>query len=506
MFRNGRFALVLLFVCSAWGQTPAALPAASANSLDARFAALKKSPLDLYAFLYRMPKGGDLHNHLSGAIYAESFVDLAAKEKYCVDPKLLAIVGQPNATCAAPLVSASQATSDNSLRNALIDAMSMRAFVPTSGRSGHDHFFDTFAKFGVDSDELIGEVVQRAADQNESYLELMTIAGGGAFSALGRNVDLTAGFDAARRQIPDAGLDKAVQTARARIDRLEATRMASLGCRNSPVPPACKVEVRYLYQVLREFSPEQVFAQAVGGFALAAAEPRLVAVNFVQPEDGVVSMRDYHLQMTMVDYAKKLYPAVHITLHAGELVPGLVPPDGLRFHIREAVELGHAERIGHGVDIMYEQDPAALMAKMRASRVAVEINLISNEGILGVIGDQHPFPVYRKNGVPVALSTDDEGVSRSNMTEQYVRAAADYHLSYSDLKQLARNSLEYSFAAGQSYWKTPAYNAVATPCAAGRQSPRCSEFLEKNDKARIEADLEARFAAFEKSEREKPLR
>ena len=53
----------------------------------------------------------------------------------------------------------------------------------------------------------------------------------------------------------------------------------------------------------------------------------------------------------------------------------------------------------------------------------VEINLSSNEGILGVEGDAHPFPVYRSAHVPVALSTDDEGVSRIDLTHEYVRAA-----------------------------------------------------------------------------------
>ena len=82
------------------------------------------------------------------------------------------------------------------------------------------------------------------------------------------------------------------------------------------------------------------------------------------PEDGYVSMRDYTLQMKMLDYLHSLYPKVHITLHAGELAPGLVPPEGLRFHIRQAVELGHAERIGHGVDVMYEDDAPALLKEM----------------------------------------------------------------------------------------------------------------------------------------------
>ena len=87
-------------------------------------------------------------------------------------------------------------------------------------------------------------------------------------------------------------------------------------------------------------------------------------INFVMPEDGFVSMRDYTLHMKMVEYLHAVYPKVHITLHAGELAPGLVPPEGLRFHIRQAVEMGHAERIGHGVDVMYEDDAPALLKEM----------------------------------------------------------------------------------------------------------------------------------------------
>ena len=211
-------------------------------------------------------------------------------------------------------------------------------------------------------------------------------------------------------------------------------------------------------------------------------------------------MRDYHLQMRMVDYAKRVYPTVHVTLHAGELAPGLVPPDGLLFHIREAVELGHAERIGHGVDIMYERDSAGLLKEMRDHRIAVEINLTSNDGILGVTGASHPFPVYRKAGVPVSLSTDDEGVSRSDLTHEFQRAVLTYNLTYTDLKELVRNSLEYSFAPGASYWeKTSHYTAPIAACGGNRQGPLCVDFLRNNEKARLESDLEDRFAEFERT-------
>jgi adenosine deaminase len=82
---------------------------------------------------------------------------------------------------------------------------------------------------------------------------------------------------------------------------------------------------------------------------------------------------------------------------------------------------------------------------MRARPVVVEINLTSNDIILGVRGKDHPLPTYLAAGVPVVLSTDDAGVSRINLTNEYLRAARDYGLSYRTLKGIARNALTYSF-------------------------------------------------------------
>jgi len=79
--------------------------------------------------------------------------------------------------------------------------------------------------------------------------------------------------------------------------------------------------------------------------------------------------------------------------------------------------------------------------------VVVEISLTSNDLILGVRGKDHPFPVYLAAGVPVVLSTDDAGVSRIDLTNEYFRAVRDYGLGYAQLKAIARNSLSYSFLA-----------------------------------------------------------
>jgi adenosine deaminase len=209
--------------------------------------------------------------------------------------------------------------------------------------------------------------------------------------------------------------------------------------------------------------------------------------------------------MLMLDYLHSVYPTVHISLHAGEIAPGLVPPDGLRFHIREAVDLGHAERIGHGVDIMYENEPQALLKEMATRHIMVEINLTSNDVILGVNAPWHPLPTYRAAGVPIALSTDDEGVSRIDLTHEYTLAAMEFNLSYLDLKNSTRTSLEHSFLPGASLWQQPdRFNKTVTACAgqplgAADPTPKCLSFLQSSEKAAEQWQLEHRYELFESS-------
>ncbi len=223
------------------------------------------------------------------------------------------------------------------------------------------------------------------------------------------------------------------------------------------------------------------------------------------PEDGYISMSDYTLHMRFVGFLHNLYPKVHISLHAGELAPGLVPPEGLCCHIRQAVEYAHAERIGHGVDVMYEDHPYDLLKEMARRHVMVEVNLTSNDVILGVTGKDHPFPIYRKFSVPVALSTDDEGVSRIDLTHEYVRAVETYGLDYADLKQLVRTSLEHSFLPGPSLWAQPdRFTRAIAACSgstlgAEKPSAACDQFLQASEKAGQQWELERRFQAFEAS-------
>ena len=131
--------------------------------------------------------------------------------------------------------------------------------------------------------------------------------------------------------------------------------------------------------------------QLLTGFEAASKDSRIVGINIAQAEDGLIAMRDYKLHMQMIDYLHKLYPNVHISLHAGELVPDLVPPEGIRFHINDAINTGHAERIGHGIDITHEYNYENLLNQMARQRIMVEINLTSNQAILNVFGKK-PSP------------------------------------------------------------------------------------------------------------------
>jgi adenosine deaminase len=535
---RARIALTL-FVCtavccaSAQNKSAATLYSGEARASHALDAAAKMGPGELYAFLKPFPKGADLHMHLSGAVYAETFIAEAAREGLCVasvdrgtpatpagqDAVRFAkpLHDKPN-DCAPGQVPAVSALKNQPLYDDLIDSFSMRTFVPTQGIDGHDQFFSTFDRFsGLKSDagEWLDEVATHAASQNEQYLEIMQTPSFGHAVALGYKFGWPA--DAAqtitptqlaqlRDQLLAAGLRDEVPTDMKDFADAAAARNTLEHC-GAPATEsaACHVDIHWLYQILRGNPPQQVFAQTLLGFEVASTDPDVVGLNFVMPEDGYLSMRDYHLQMQMLDYLHSVYPNVRISLHAGELAPGMVPPDGLTFHIREAIDLGHASRIGHGVDVLYETHPDALLKQMADQHIMVEVNLTSNAGILNIQGKAHPLHAYMAAHVPWALSTDDEGVSRIDLTHEYVRAVDEQGLTYLDLKHSARTSLEHSFLHGANLWTTPDDFAhrnsacEASITTTSKPSTPCATFLSANEKASAEWELERRFAAFEAS-------
>ncbi|TQK42824.1 adenosine deaminase [Streptomyces sp. SLBN-118] len=497
-------ALTPLAVQPAAADAGAVPPQTAERRVEAYLDRIHDRPEALVSFFRQLPKGGDLHSHLSGAASTELLMELAAEDGLCIENGTLRAVAPP---CPADSRPAAQLSTDAAFRLMVLRAWSMQDFTP-GAESGHDHFFATFGKFGEASwrhpGRLMAEVSNTVARQNQFYQELMITPNSQGARVLADKVGYDADLSRMHRNLlADGATDQVVRQAQAEADLgLEEFR-AVAHCGTTRPDPGCAVPFRFISQVSRNSAPERVFTQMVLAMELAERDPRFAAVNLVQPEDGEVSLRDYRLHMRMLDHLHRVYPRAHITLHAGELAPGLVKPEELRFHIREAVNVGRAERIGHGVDVRHEDGADALLRTMAQRRIAVEVPLSSNAQILGVFGPEHPFPLYRRSGVPVVLATDDAGVSRITISEEYRRAAESYDLSYRDLKDLARASLDHAFLPGRSLWQSPGRYRPVRECRAalpGEHEPgtACAELLASSPKAAIEWRQEAAFTAFER--------
>jgi adenosine deaminase len=466
------FAAAAIAVPTATAQ-PAAPAASRERAVTRHFGRIRHEPPALRAFLRAMPKGADLHLHLGGAIYAETLIAWAAEQALCIDTDRVRYVAGP---CDATKRTrpAADALADPLLYRQMIDALSVRNWESARG-PGHDAFFDTFSRFSLVLREVnepspaiagrsLAEVAHRAALQHVLHLEPMLSFGRGGDIGADAAWDTDPFAEVRERML--AGVRERVVAQRRWLDAVEAEARKALGCGTAAARPGCDVSVRYIGFALRGGAPHQVFAQALIAFEMAAADPRVGGVNLVMPEDWYVPMRDYSLHMRMFRFLGRTYPTVNVTLHAGELAFGLVPPEQLGRHVREAIEVGGARRIGHGTDVMYDGDPDALLREMARRRIAVEISLSSSDIILGVRGARHPLRQYLRAGVPVVLATDDEAVSRSDLTNEYQRAVEEHGVSYAELKAMSRQSIE-------------------------------SSFLAPPDKARARRQLDAAFAAFE---------
>lgn len=459
---------------------------------------IKTNPNALYTFFKAMPKGGELHYHLAGGPSPEVMLSLVARSNYCLQTDLF-LVGEENANCEG--VTTSTIEKNSFLYKKIIQNWSMEDFLP-GDESAHDHFFNSFRKFIFIvmnyRPQLIANIIERAADQNEQYLEIMDISDNASSSSFGALIKNATSFAQRKKILLDNELfQKNIVNTIDESNKMKIQARELLGCKQHPQSKTCQIQFNFIYYVLREQEEDSFFAQALNAFeAVSRSNDTLVGVNLVQAEDGPISLRDYEQQMRIFNYLHAQYPKVHIALHAGELTSDLVNKKELSYHIHDAVLIGKAQRIGHGVDIALENDSKATLAYMSKNQIPVEINLTSNFIILNVSAKEHPLNYYLKHQVPVVLSTDDEGILRTNLTKQYVSAAIDFHLDYQTIKQINRNTLTYAFIPGKSIW---ANARVAEPIAVCKKlnAASCISFIEKNPKAKLQWSLEKKLLVFE---------
>jgi adenosine deaminase len=464
---------------------------------------VRNDPARLHAFVQEMPKGGDLHTHLSGVPYAESFLKWAAEDGMCISTKTWAITSAP---CVDGSRLVNDVVADARLYDQAIDGLSMRDFPLASPAFGHDHFFKAFALFGTVSDnhkgEMLAEAARRAATDNTDYLELMITLQSDPLAEAAAKVAWTGDMETDYRNLL-AGMQGPVANGAAEVDTLFAEERQLLSCDGATPEPACRVTIRFVQQGIRTSSHQKVFASLILGSELAKHDPRVVGVDLVAPEDAAPALANYDLHMQMLAFLKKKYPTLKISLHAGEITANFVEPQHLTSHINKAVKVAGAQRIGHGVDLRNENGWQDLLAVMARERIGVAILVTSNAQILGVSGEDHPFRSYLDAGVPVMLASDDQGLSRGSHSAEFERAITTYGLQWGQVKQLIRNSMDQAFIHGKGLWRIPGdYSRVVDACAPDLHSedevsPECDAFLRTNAKAAEQWRLERRLADFE---------
>jgi adenosine deaminase len=420
------------------------------------FKKIRDNEAALTAFFAQMPKGGDLHHHYGGAIYAEPLLQRAIDENFYLNTETMKVSKDKPANGKWEQFSVLQNRGELDLyKQKIMQHWSVKDYNNVDYPSDK-LFFETFDKLwpaaeGNFEKGLI-ELKNRAIKENVSYIEtqLSTIPCNINTSSL--NI-----FNEQLRKMAASKNEKAIFKLLDTIYNYLLQQGVTADSKNFNTNFVEKLHqslgidddhftMRYQNFVLRFMEPVDLFKNFVLAFISADNSVFIDGVNIVSPEHGETSMKDYWLHMIMYAYCHSRFPAVKYSLHAGELALGLVQPEDLSWHIGAAVYIARANRIGHGVDIAYEDSSYKLLRYMAKNKIPVEINLFSNEFILKVKENRHPIILYKQFGVPVVISTDDAGVLRTNMTEQFVLLAKRYkEFSYTDIRQLVYNSINYSF-------------------------------------------------------------
>lgn len=440
----------------------------------------------LRQFFAEMPKGGDLHNHLTGSAYAETYFEIACQKQMYADlstGKLYKSTDKERPQTAIQLSKNMHGL--HNIRMTLIDKWSIRNFQPYKCALGPDeYFFGEFGLFGAvsDRDDLIRfahELKVRAIQENVLYLEIMgtspTIEKY-AFLPKDEYENYTLQINSICKDYnsdPMAAKEKLVSCFKNLIREYEDAynaRTVFFSVVNKYVAEhmiidveswnlkhpfdTCSISrdnltVRYQGYASRTKAPVDVFAQLYIVHKAMQISNLIVGCNIVAAENSENSMLYYKAHMAMFKALREglspgKYP-INTSLHAGELTVGLIRPEHLTYHINDAVNIAQANRIGHGVDIPFERNSENLLSTMLKNNVAVEINLTSNEFILGENAESHPFGIYHKAHVPLVICTDDPGILRTSLTEEYALAAYRYQLSYEEIKKISRNAILYSF-------------------------------------------------------------
>lgn len=187
------------------------------------------------------------------------------------------------------------------------------------------------------------------------------------------------------------------------------------------------IQVRLIASVNRHESPE--LAEQVAWLAAAHIEDGIVGMDLAGNE------AEFSARPFASIFAEAKQAGLHLTIHAGEWAG----PE----NVREAVEQVGAERIGHGVRVLEDEDVVALT---RERGTTFEVCVTSNyqSGVVPALGN-HPLPRMLQADLNVTLNTDDPSVSRIDLTHEYKLVHEDLGLPMNVLKRSVLSAAKASF-------------------------------------------------------------
>ena len=176
------------------------------------------------------------------------------------------------------------------------------------------------------------------------------------------------------------------------------------------------IQVRLIASVNRHESPE--LAEQVAWLAASHMERGIVGLDLAGNE------AEFSARPFAPIFAEAAQAGLHLTIHAGEWAGAE--------NVREAILDVGAERVGHGVRVMEDEEVIAL-ARERGTTFEVCVTSNYQSGVTPALS-AHPLPRMMQAGLNVTVNTDDPSVSRIDLSHEYQLICEDLGVPLDVLK------------------------------------------------------------------------